>query len=409
MSKEAHLNQLADGDAVFLSTETATAWGHVGGLSVLDASDVPDFGYEKLLRSVSERLELVPRFKWKLKEVPLALDRPYWVECPEFELRNHVHRIALPAPGGPKELGELAGLLFSHPLDRSRPLWEMWLIEGLEGGKHAMFMKSHHCLMDGQAGAGLAEVLTDLTPDATAPPMVPEALVEGTPKTPSDFEVMMRAARHTVERRRKLAGHAVDAVREFVWKPWTTTRDEFTPPTWNDVPRTRFNGPVSVRRQLAFASLDLEPLKAIKKHFDVTLNDVVLELIGGALRRWLRGKGELPEQPLVAFCPVSLRSADDKSLGNQVTMMPVSMATDLDDPAERLRRIAKNSARSKECLAEGSFDVLMAMAESFAPAVVSCPGIWRCRTSAEPRCRSTPRERASSRCIRCRCSRPVRV
>ena len=196
MTTETSVKQLPDGDAVFLSTETDTAWGHVGGMSLLDPTGVPDFGFEKLLRAIEQRLVHVPRFRWKLLEVPFGLDRPYWVECPDFDVRKHVHRIAVPSPGGMKELGELAGHLFARPLDRSRPLWEVWYIEGVEGGKVAMFMKNHHCLMDGQAGVGLAEVLTDLSPDATAPPIVPDVMKEGRPAAPSALEIAARAARN---------------------------------------------------------------------------------------------------------------------------------------------------------------------------------------------------------------------
>ncbi len=369
MTTETTVKQLPDGDAVFLSTETDTTWGHVGGMTLLDPTGAPDFGYEKLVRSIEERLVLVPRFRWKLLEVPLGLDRPYWVECTDFDVRKHVHRIAVPSPGGMKELGELAGHLFARPLDRSRPLWEVWYIEGLADGKVAMFMKNHHCLMDGQAGVGLAEVLTDLSPDATRPPIVPDIMKEGRPEAPSSLGIAVRAARNALERQGKRVQHLATGARAIASSWWPSGDREFAPPGWSDVPPLSFNKLVGPRRNFACASLDLEELKAVKKHFDVTLNDVVLEVIGGALRRWLRAKGELPDRPLVAVCPVSLRAQEDKSLNNQITMMPVSLATDLEDPADRLRRIAKNSVRSKESVA-GSFDVLTAVAESFAPGLV---------------------------------------
>jgi diacylglycerol O-acyltransferase len=370
MTSETTVKQLPDGDAVFLSTETDTAWGHIGGMSILDPTGVPGFGYEKLVRAIEQRLIHVPRFRWKLLEVPFGLDRPYWVECPDFDLRKHVHRIAVPSPGTMKELGELAGHLFARPLDRSRPLWEFWYIEGLADGKVAMFMKNHHCLMDGQAGVGLAEVLTDLSPDATAPPIVPDVMKEGTPVAPSALAIAAQATRNAVTRQVKRALHIGRGLRAAASAWWPSASDEFAPPSWSDVPPLSFNKLVGMRRSFACASLDLEELKSIKKHFDVTLNDVVLEVIGGALRRWLRAKGELPERPVVAMCPVSLRAEGDQSLSNQITMMPVALATDLDDPADRLRRIAKNSARSKETVKQGSFDVLAAVSESLAPGLV---------------------------------------
>jgi WS/DGAT/MGAT family acyltransferase len=370
MSTPPALHQLASGDAVFLSTETATAWGHIGGLSILDPSTTTGFGFEKLVRSVEARIPLVPRFTWRLREVPLGLDEPYWVESERFDVRHHVRRIAVPAPGGMQQLGELAGHLFSRPMDRSRPLWEIWLIEGLEGGRFAMFMKTHHSLMDGQAGVGLAEVMTDLSADATQPPLVPDVMNEAPPKAPGLLDLAWNAARNTAGRQVKRAGHVATAFDSFVWKPLTRGADAPAQPAWSEVPKVSFNAGVSERRYFACTSLDLEALKEIKKHFDVTLNDVVLEVIGGALRRWLRAKGELPEQPLIALCPVSLRDTGDQRLNNQVTTMAVSMATHLADPAERLRAIAGSSRRSKESMG-GSFDVLAALAESFAPGVVS--------------------------------------
>jgi WS/DGAT/MGAT family acyltransferase len=369
MTTETTVKQLPDGDAVFLSTETDTAWGHVGGMSLLDPTGVPDFGFDKLMHAIEQRLVHVPRFRWKLLEVPLGLDRPYWVESTDFDVRKHVHRIAVPSPGGMKELGELAGHLFARPLDRSRPLWEVWYIEGLEGGKVAMFMKNHHCLMDGQAGVGLAEVLTDLTPDATAPTIVPDVMKEGRPEAPSSLEIAARIARNAALRQWKRTQHIGRGLRAVASAWWPNGDDEFAPPSWSDVPPLSFNKLVGMRRTFACASLDLEELKDVKKHFDVTLNDVVLEVIGGALRRWLRAKNELPERPLVAMCPVSLRAEGDQSLSNQITMMPVALATDLADPADRLRRIAKNSQRSKESV-QGSFDPLAAVSESFAPGLV---------------------------------------
>ena len=370
MTTEPTVKQLPDGDAVFLSTETDTAWGHIGGMSILDPTGVPDFSFEKLVRVIEQRLVHVPRFRWKLLEVPFGLDRPYWVEVPDFDVRKHVHRIAVPAPGGMKELGELAGHLFARPLDRSRPLWEVWYLEGLADGKVAMFMKNHHCLMDGQAGVGLAEVLTDLSPDATAPPIVPDVMKEGKPEAPSALGIAVRAARNAIERQAKRAKHIGVGLRSAVSSLWPGAADEFAPPSWSDVPPLSFNKHVGMRRTFACASLDLEELKDVKKHFDVTLNDVVLEVIGGALRRWLRAKGELPERPIVAMCPVSLRAEGDQSLSNQITMMPVALATDRGDPADRLRRISKNSKRSKESVQQGGFDIMTAMSESMAPGLL---------------------------------------
>jgi WS/DGAT/MGAT family acyltransferase len=283
---------------------------------------VADFGFEKLVRAIEQRLVHVPRFRWKLRRDAARARPPYWVECHDFDVRKHVHRIAVPSPGTMKEFGELAGYLFARPLDRARPLWEVWYIEGLADGKVAMFMKNHHCLMDGQAGVGLAEVLTDLSPDATAPPIVPDVMKEGRPRRPAR-SASRRAQRVT----RPAPGRARQAHRDrsarggVGWWPKPTTSSRRR--RGARCRRLSFNKLVGMRRTFACASLDIEELKDVKKHFDVTLNDVVLEVIGGALRRWLRAKGELPEASIVAMCPVSLRASGDQSLSNQITMMPV--------------------------------------------------------------------------------------
>jgi WS/DGAT/MGAT family acyltransferase len=355
---------------MFLSMETERAWGHVSGLSILDTSEAPDFSFEKLLKLTEERVKLVPRFTWRLQEVPLSLDRPYWVECPEFDIRNHVTRIAVRSPGSLRELSELVGRLNAGPLKRDRPLWQMWFIEGVEGGKTGMFMKSHHCLMDGAASAGLSEVLCDLTPDAEGPPVVPDSINEPTPRPPARGEIAWNSFRNVFVRSAKRTEHIAHAVRD-AWQTRDRANDEFAPPAMADVPKLSFNGAIGDRRGFSCASLELEDLKKVKKHFGVTLNDVVLEIVGGALRGWLLDRGELPEQPIVALCPVSLREAGDQSLDNQVTNMSVSLATDLPDPEDRVRRIHLNAVRAKEWVQEASFDMIAASAESLAPVLVN--------------------------------------
>ena len=358
--------QLPDGDAIFLSMETPNALAHIGSLSVLDPSTNPDFGFDALAERIGERLTLVPRFTWKLQQVPLSLDRPYWVPDPDFRVRDHVRRAALPAPGSLRELTELAGHLHAQPLDRSRPMWEATLIEGLADGRVAVYLKVHHCLMDGTSGNGLAEVLADLTPDAAAPPLVPEAYDEDTPVEPTAFEV----ARSTFANALRRGGKRGEHLRRGLTDLWRSRRDE-DPDAIQEVPRLPFNGNPGRRRAVAVASLPLEPVKALRKHFDVKLNDVMLEIAGSAVRRYLKERDELPEAPIVAMCPVSTRSADDIKLENQITSMAVPLATDEPDPVQRLRRIARSALRAKEGVKADSFDWLAAVGESVAPAVVN--------------------------------------
>ncbi len=359
--------QLPDADSLFLSMETEAAKSHIGSLTTLDPSQCADFSYEKFVGHVGERLSLVPRFSWKLQEVPLGLDNPYWVANEDFDYRKHIHRIAVPSPGGTREVSELAGFLHSQPLDRSRSLWEVWFIEGLEGGKCALYMKMHHCLMDGTSGAGLGDVIADLTPDADGPPIVPDAFVEPTPREPSSWERLSNAVRNSSSRRRSLLGHLGGGLKNMALE----AVGQAEPPLVGEVPRTFFNGTIGKRRGLASTSLPLETVKDLKKHFDVTLNDVVLEVVGSAMRRYLRERGELPEQPLVAMCPMSMRKEGDTKLENQISQIDVPIATNLADPMERLQAIHDATTRAKEEVEDGGADLMHAIGESFAPGMLS--------------------------------------
>ena len=159
------MKRLSGTDALFLSTETPAWHQHVGGLTVVDPSESDRFSFEEVRRTLLERIPRVPKFRWKLKEVPLHLDRAVWIEDEDFDVDKHLRRIAVPSPGGRREVGDLVGMLMSYQLDRRRPLWEMWYVEGVAGDQVALITKYHHCLMDGVSGAGLAEQLFDLEPN----------------------------------------------------------------------------------------------------------------------------------------------------------------------------------------------------------------------------------------------------
>jgi len=328
---------------------------------LLDPSQCDDFGFDKLRAQIASRVGLVPRFGWKLQEVPFELDRPYWVAAEGFIPSDHVIRTAVPSPGTIAQVYELAARLHAQPLDRDRPLWQVYCIEGVEGGRVAIYMKTHHCLVDGTGGAGLAEVMADLTADATGPIFAPDAFQETTPTAPSAGEVVSRALRNGVERPAKLASH----LRRGLAQLWEARDDD---EAVGDVERVCFNKTVSKRRAFASTSFQFERVRDLTKHFDVKVNDVVLEIAGSAVRRWLRDRGEAPTRPLVAMCPVSTRG-DEQGLGNQITSMAVSLCTDLVDPAERLRAIHRSSQRAKQRLATANFDWTGVMGEGFVPAV----------------------------------------
>ncbi len=181
------MKQLPGSDAIFLSMETPNVHAHTGGLTILDPSTCDDFSFEKLKAVTAQRIRLAPKFTWKLREVLFGLDRPYWIEDPDFDVANHMHRIGVPQPGGMRELGDLCSDLFAHKLDRRRPLWEMWYIEGLEGGKVALFSKTHHCMIDGVSGSDLGQLMCDVEPSPPPRRQGPRKRKPNRERTPSDF------------------------------------------------------------------------------------------------------------------------------------------------------------------------------------------------------------------------------
>ena len=362
---ERHIHQLGDGDAIFVAVENERAPSHIGGLTLIDGRGREGFGFEHMVERIEQRIALVPRFGWKLHEVPFGLDRPYFVEDERFDARAHVHRIALAGEGSLRDLHDLAALLHARPLDRSRPLWEAWWIEGLADGRVAMLIKMHHCLVDGEGGVGLTEILMDLSPDAEQP-LVPVEMQERAPVAPEPADVATRAAQNALTRSSRLFGHGLSALRSL-GEQWLGDPMTRYAPTSAEVPRADFNDVVGPRRAFASASVSLETVRELKKHFDVTVNDVLLELVGASLRRSLRERGALPERSLVACCPVSHRKSGDKTLDNQIGAMSVSIATDLADPAQRLKAINRSASHAKEKVTRGGFDLMTAVGEVLVP------------------------------------------
>jgi WS/DGAT/MGAT family acyltransferase len=360
------VQQLAGSDAIFLSLETPNTHAHIGGVFVIEpVSD--DFGYERFKQHCAERLPLAPRFTSKLREVPLGLDRPYFVEDPDFDVSNHLHRVAVPSPGGLRDLAELVGDLYSPKLDRRRPLWEMWWIEGLEDGRIGILTKTHHCMIDGVSGVGLAELLCDLQSDPPPRATGPAKPRKPREREPSDFELYLGGLWHsfgTPVRVARYLGQA--AARGVAMLPYARESA-----LGNTVPKVSFNADIGPRRSVSWTTVSLSDVRAIKKHFDVKVNDVVLELCASAVRRYLHVQNELPSESLVVSVPVSTRSDDDKEMGNQVASMMVGWATDIADPIERLRTIQENTAHAKEMTQAVRAREIQAMGDTLAPAVLN--------------------------------------
>jgi WS/DGAT/MGAT family acyltransferase len=333
-------------DAMFLSMEGATAWPqHTLGLMILDPSDAPDFDYDTVREHLQSRLPYLPQFQRRIQQVPLRLDRPVWIDDPGFRLDAHLHRAALPSPGGPRELAEIAGVILARPLDRRQPLWEAWYLEGLEGGRVAFIAKTHHSMVDGVSGAGLSSVLCDTQPDAVAP-LANKSDEESQPRR-SGVELFARGALSAVLSPPKLGQYLRQQVGGAVTTISHLRRPE-PPPRPLSAPRTPFNGVIGPRREFAYCSLALDDVKRVKNHFGAKVNDVILSIVAGAMRKYLVKRDALPEQPMLGTVPMSTRQADDVELGNLVHPMVASLATDVDDPVERLAAIHRGMNSAKE-------------------------------------------------------------
>lgn len=355
-------------DAAFLYGETPAWHMHVSAVLLLDPSDVEGgFDIERFVRVTESRLHLAPQFRWRLVEVPFGLDRPGFVEDPDFDIDNHIHRIAVPSPGGPEQLGNLVGELVAIKLDRRRPLWEFWVIEGLEDGRLAVLAKIHHSIIDGVSGAELAGLVLDIEPDPepTPPPAEPR-LVE---PLPDPLELAVRGALSTALTPVRAVRFLQGSIRQGLAFAGFQSRSA-PPPAPFQAPRTPFNTEITASRRFAYTSIPLDDVKAIRKAFNVKVNDVVLALCAGTLRSYLIQHGGVPSSPLVAQVPVSLRADDDRSVGTKVGAMFASLATDIEDPALRLLSIAESTKGAKEMQQALAAEKIMGISEVSPPALI---------------------------------------
>jgi WS/DGAT/MGAT family acyltransferase len=363
------MQRLSGLDATFLYFETPTNHLHVSAVMVFDPATTPGgYSFEKVKEFIRGRLHLIPQFRQRLARVPFNLHHPVWFEDPEFDLDYHVRRIAVPSPGGPEELAELAGDIVSRPLDRERPLWELWIVEGLRDGHIAVVAKMHHSTVDGVSGANMMMYLFDLEAEPGEVPAPPE---NWEPEhKPSDAELLAYAARSLVRRPLQAARVIPGTIRAATSMVKLRRSDERSsgalPLTG---PRTSFNRPLTPHRNIAFLSIPLDDIKQIKQAFGCTVNDVVLGVCTGALRQYLEEGGELPDRPLVATCPVSVRTDEnEQEVGaNRVSAMFVNLPVDEADPVERLRRIGSSTKGAKEEHNALGARLLMEWAELAAP------------------------------------------
>ena len=367
------MKRLTGLDAGFLYMETPNSPMHVASLIVVDPSTAPggSWGFEDLRNLYEQRLDQAPPFRRRLVEVPFGLHHPIWIEDPDFDVDWHLRHIAVPSPGGRDELAELCAHLVAIPLDRTRPLWEAWFIEGLEDGHVGLLTKVHHSAIDGASGEELMIAILDLTPEieqkpAPAEPWTPD-------KVPTDTELVSYAMVSLAQQ----PVRAVKTVRRTV-EAALSLRDRFgqpdtiTPRLPFQAPHTVLNGALTPHRSLGLSTVSLRRVKEAKNALGCTVNDVVLALCAGALRRYLDEHAEIPEEPLVAMVPVSVRSEEQKGdMGNQVSMAFASLATDRDDPIDRLRVIHESMGAAKEAQQLIGADVLQDWVEFAAPIVAA--------------------------------------
>jgi diacylglycerol O-acyltransferase / wax synthase len=366
------MEQLTGLDASFLYMETPSLHMHVSMVVVLDPSTVPGgYSYEKLRDLVGARLMLVPVFRRRLVEVPFRLGHPYWVDDQTFDIDYHMHRAALPSPGGAQELAQFVGDVCSRQLDRAKPLWEMHIVEGLEHGRVAMVSKIHHSTIDGVSGAELLAQLFDLEADP-APRDVPPAPVSRD-AVPSDLHLITMAlsarlaAPLDITRLAWRTGHSM--LKVFRVRRSSEDTKGALPLT---TPRTSLNAAITPHRRMAFATISLDDVKELKNALGTTVNDVILALCTGALRRYLMDQDELPEDPLVATVPVSVHPGATQRRGaNKVGAMFVSLPCGVDDPLEQveiIRSVTKGAKTEHNALGA---DVLLNWAEHATPTVFS--------------------------------------
>jgi len=346
------MKQLSGLDSAFVYLETAATPMHIGSLCIYDQSTAPGgvVGFKDIIRFFDERLHKAKAFRQRLVTVPMSLGHPYWIEDPEFDLEFHLRHIALPKPGDWRQLCILTARLLSRPLDMNRPLWEAWVIEGLnnvEGipkNSFAIVSKVHHAAIDGISGAEIAAAVHGFSPDdevePAESPWVPD-------REPTSLEMLGRSLVNDAKIPLKLGRLAYDGVRSLTRLATGLVTKQIRLP--GNAPRTRFNDNVSAHRVFDAVTFGLDEIKEIKACCEgATVNDVMVAICGGALRKYLEAKEELPERSLVAMVPVSIRQDDQYGEeGNLVSVLSIPIGSDIGDPLERLQAVHEESSEAK--------------------------------------------------------------
>ena len=393
------MKQLTGLDATFLHMETGSQFGHVSGLSIFERPEDPSYEPFRAWRhSIQERLHLLEPLRRRAVEVPFGIDHPFWIEDPDFDLDYHVRHTAVPPPGGPEELEALVARIVGRPLDRRHPLWETYVIEGLADDRFAVLTKFHHATIDGASGVELLTMMLDDTPEGQAVPPPTEAWRPE--PVPDDLEVLTRAMASVARKpgrllllsartmrdlgvatRNPVLAAAGSQMRRSLRGPIGTVlnlgrsreMDPDTPPTrlpTSRAPRTPFNRTITAHRRCAFRSTSLNQVKEIKQALGATVNDVVMAACAGGLRRYLESHDALPDKPLVAMVPVSIRTGEEaERWTNRVSGLVAALPTDTDEPLERLKRIHEAMGDAKEAWGALPAEALSDFAQFSPPAV----------------------------------------
>ena len=354
-------------DASFLHLERSGAHMHVASTSIFEG---PGPSHEEFRDHIASRLHLVPRFRQKLRFVPLDQGRPVWVDDPHLNLDYHVRQTALPAPGSDEQLRNLAARIFSQQLDRSKPLWELWLVEGLHDGRFAIIGKSHHALVDGISGVDITTVLFDLDREPENPPSPPPPWLAR--PEPTDFHLLQEAVRERLTSPREIVRgvrHVLRGPRKVVQGIGATTK---MVGAGLSAPDSVFNVDIGPHRRFAMTQADLGALKRVKDEHGGTVNDVILAVVAGGLGRYLRARGHETEGvELRALVPVSVRTTDERgALGNRISAMMAPLPIGEQDPVERLRIVTAEMGDLKASGQAVGAEILTKLTD-FAPTTIA--------------------------------------
>ncbi len=377
------MQQLSATDTIFLTQESERAPMHISFLLIYDQASAKGgvVRFKDILHTFESRLDKSPVFRRKLLQVPMGLDNPYWVEDDAFNLENHIHHIALPKPGDWRQLSIQVARLHARSLNRSRPLWEAYVIGGLDNidwlpkGSFAIFLKMHHAAIDGVAGLEIVGAIHDLAP-AAAPKKArrgKSSAKQGKAESPpSQARLLARASLNNMRQPARMV-QAVGNMIPILKKARAAKQEQSKSAPAQEERQTRFGGTITGRRATDSCFFNLQDIKAIKSAVPhATINDVVIAIISGAMRRYLLAKDDLPEESLVCGAPISTRTDDDVSTGgNHVGMMSVTMCTDIDDPLQRLEQLHIETTSSKEYSQAVGAGSMMELSESIPPLLMA--------------------------------------